>query len=157
AAMLLPALSAAKSRAYAVQCASNLKQMQLGWHMYAGENNDSLMPNSPLGAGYSWCGGYTESWGASPGNIDPTIYQTNMLAPYMGGQLGVYRCPADNIPSDNGQRLRTYSMQGQMGTSFNFGNQVYAKYYLKMGDMTAPVPSDLIVFLEESMWTMNDG
>jgi hypothetical protein len=80
------------------------------------------------------------------------------MAPYMSGQLGVYRCPADNIDSANGQRIRTYSMQGQMGTSFNFGNQVYAKSYLRLTDITInPGPSDLIVFLEENMCSMNDG
>jgi len=37
----------------------------------------------------------------------------------MGGQLGVYRCPADNIPSANGQRLRTYSMNSQVGNIYS--------------------------------------
>ena len=49
AAILLPALAAAKSRAYAVQCASNIRQLQLGWNNYANDNDDSTMPNSPLG------------------------------------------------------------------------------------------------------------
>ena len=158
AAMLLPALASAKSRAYAIQCVSNLKQLQLGWQMYAGDNSDKVIANSPVGAGYSWCGGFSEAWVANPANVDPSIYQTNMMAPYMSGQLGVYRCPADRVPSDNGQRIRTYSMQGQLGTTLAYGNQVYAKSYLKVGQITSnPGPSDMIVFLEESMISMNDG
>src|SRR5262249_27896667 len=71
---------------------------------------------------------------------------------------GVYRCPADNINSDNGQRIRTYSMQGQVGTTFNFGDQVNAKTYVKSTDITFnPGASDLIVFIEENMATLNDG
>jgi hypothetical protein len=116
------------------------------------------MPNSPLGAGVSWCGGSSENWGSNPANVDVDYYRTNLLAPYMGGQLGVYRCPADKIPSDNGLRIRTYSMQGQVGSTLSFGNQIYAKNYLKMGDITSnPGASELIVFLEENMYSMNDG
>ena len=159
AAMLLPALAAAKSKAYAIQCVSNVKQLQLGWHMYAGDNNDQLMANSPSTTpGVSWVGNYVEAWAANDANINKALYLTNMMAPYMTAQLGVYRCPADNIPSDNGQRIRTYSMQGQVGSTLSFGNQVYAKNYLKAGQITSnPGPSDLIIFLEESMLSMNDG
>src|SRR5438270_4160644 len=39
AAMLLPALSRAKAKAIATQCMSNYKQIQLGWIMYAHDNN----------------------------------------------------------------------------------------------------------------------
>lgn len=160
AAMLLPALAKAKARAVEVQCVNNVKQLQVGWNMYLGDSGDVMMPNSPLSAaGATWVGGGTESWGASPANTNIQYYETNLMAPYMGGQLAVYRCPADQIPSDNGQRIRTYSMQGQVGTLKNYGNQVYAKAYLKMSDVTgsSPGPSDLIIFLEENMCSMNDG
>jgi len=154
AAMLLPALSAAKSKAYQAQCVSNLKQLQLGWVVYAGDFNDVLMPNSPStgGSGLSWVGSAAvEDWGFRDGNTNSMLYQTNLMAGYMSSQLGVYRCPADIVPSDNGQRLRTYSMQGQVGSTLAYGNQAYAKSYLKMGSITSdPGPSDLIVFLEES-------
>jgi prepilin-type N-terminal cleavage/methylation domain-containing protein len=150
AAMLLPALAAAKSKAYAAQCVSNIKQLQLGWIMYAGDSNDYMMPNSPSTApGVSWVGRYAEDWVASDANIDPTIYQTNLMSSYMTAQLSVYRCPADNIPSDNGQRIRTYSMQGQIGGTLQY--QSYARTYQKMSQINGfPGPSDLIVFVEEN-------
>ena len=45
AAMLLPALAAAKSRAYNIQCVSNLKQVMLGVTLFANDNDDRLPYN----------------------------------------------------------------------------------------------------------------
>lgn len=44
AALLLPALSAARERAKQAQCGSNLRQIGLALHMYAGEYQDRLPP-----------------------------------------------------------------------------------------------------------------
>ena len=44
AAMLLPALSAAKNRAKAIACTNNNKQIALATMMYVGDNNDALPP-----------------------------------------------------------------------------------------------------------------
>jgi len=156
AAMLLPALAAAKSKAYSAQCISNVKQLQLGWVVYAGDFNDAMMPNSPsTDPSVSWIGQTAvEGWDAIDSNTNPAIYKANLMSGYMTSQLGVYRCPADNIPSDNGQRIRTYSMQGQVGyaaTPTVYGNETYAKHYNKLSDITGgPGPSDLIVFVEEN-------
>jgi len=45
ASLLLPALGRAKSAASSTSCLNNLKQLQVGWLMYAHENNDSIPPN----------------------------------------------------------------------------------------------------------------
>jgi prepilin-type N-terminal cleavage/methylation domain-containing protein/prepilin-type processing-associated H-X9-DG protein len=42
AALLLPALSSAKQRAKRLQCTANLKQWGMCFHMYAGDNDDSM-------------------------------------------------------------------------------------------------------------------
>ena len=54
AAMLLPALSAAKQRAYVTSCLNNVKQISIGAAIYANDSNDWLMPVNPLGvSGYN--------------------------------------------------------------------------------------------------------
>ena len=42
AAMLLPALAAAKKKALSIKCLNNMKQWGLGFHMYSDENNDKV-------------------------------------------------------------------------------------------------------------------
>lgn len=163
AAMLLPALSKAKGRALAIQCISNLKQLQLGWQTYAGDFNDYMVPNAPVGVSTnSWCSGSTVNWYNGNANTNPLPYQTSILAPYMSGQLGVYRCPGDKIPSANGVRIRSYSMNSQVGNlyiynttrSYNPGYRAYSKVTELLA---CPGPSMTFVFVEENMCTMNDG
>ena len=173
AAMLLPALSRSKAKALQVQCINNLKQLQLGWHMYAGDNNECMLPNSPLGAASatdptvnadSWCSHAQEAWGAVDANTNTFYYSTSIMAPYMGGQLGVYRCPADRIPSDNGLRLRSYSMNSQVGmdTPALVGltqgyNPGFATYGKVSQILNCPGPTQTFIFCEENMCSLNDG
>ena len=56
AAMLLPALSSAKRRAYDIQCVSNLKQMGLAYIMYAGDNQDQAPVHYSTATSVSWMG-----------------------------------------------------------------------------------------------------
>ena len=57
AALLLPVLSRAKDRARRTNCLNNLRQIGLGLHLYAGDNNDTL-PNIVVTNGmpfsYQW-------------------------------------------------------------------------------------------------------
>ena len=166
AAMLLPALSQAKIKAQVIQSLANIKQVQMGWQMYAGDNNDYMVPNAPLTAALSrntWCGTQGEDWHFSGANTNPAQYTASIIGPYMGNQLGVYKCPGDNIPSENGPRIRSYSMNGQMGMSdptaranclaWNPGYQVF----IKVSDLKQLAPVNAFIFCDETMYSLNDG
>ncbi len=168
AAMLLPALSKAKVKALTTQCLSNKKQIAIAAVMYTGDFNDFLVPNAALGSALSalgWCNGnMAEGWQSQAANIDPNAYTTNCLASYVAGQLKVYKCPADNIPSDNGDRIRTISMNGMMigGIPPALVNSLYVyntgwKQFFKQNDLNTLRPVNAWVFCDEAMYTMNDG
>ena len=44
AAMLLPALNKARAKAFAVECAGNLKGISQGAYLYIGDNDDFVLP-----------------------------------------------------------------------------------------------------------------
>lgn len=164
AALLLPALSKAKSKALAAKCVNNLKQMALGWQMYAGDFNDYMVPNAPLGVSdaKTWSSGQIEDWGTADANTNPVPYLTSILAPFMGNQLGVYKCPADSIPSSNGQRLRSYSMSSAVGNVYTAAiTKAYNPgfgAYIKIGEIiSCPGPTETVVFAEENMCSLQDG
>src|SRR5437588_1016052 len=107
AAMLLPALSKAKQKAQGIGCLSNLKQLQLGWYLYSGDNNEQIvrtagldalintLPNAgtdPGNKSYNqWCYG---SMDTSPGNTDIRLLQLGLMFPYVKS-VGDYKFPAD--------------------------------------------------------------
>ncbi len=164
AALLLPALARAKSKAWQTQCLSNKKQMQIAVALYAGDFTDYIVPNAPLGGtdAQCWCPSGTEDWHQSTINTNWPLYNACILGPYLVGQVGVYKCPADNIPSDNGPRIRSVSMQGQMGNCYvqtlTEGYNPGWQAYVKLSDIISPLaPSDAIVFLDENMCNLNDG
>jgi prepilin-type N-terminal cleavage/methylation domain-containing protein len=170
AAMLLPALARAKVQAQITKCLSNKHQIQLACAMYNQDYNDYLVPNAPAGvAGTNgWCdGSMGEDWTNAPANIDPTYYSgsaihvANCLAPYVAGNLQMYKCPGDNINSLNGDRIRSISMNCMMGAWIP-GLPVYDSFkgfqlFYKVHDMTKIPPAGLWIFCDESMYSLNDG
>jgi prepilin-type N-terminal cleavage/methylation domain-containing protein/prepilin-type processing-associated H-X9-DG protein len=166
AALLLPALARARNKAYGAGCRNNLKQLQLAATMYKDENNGYLLPNAPAnwgltGGGKSWIdAGYVEGWSFTlPGNTNLALYTDALLAPFVANQIGVYQCPADRVPSANGRRLRSYSMNGQMGAVYitNHNLDTQGRQYVKETDLTLPTPCDAIIFADENADSIGDG
>jgi prepilin-type N-terminal cleavage/methylation domain-containing protein len=167
--LLLPALARAKLQAQKSQCLNNVKQLQLAAFMYKDDNGGVLLPNSPFsppgiaGPGEAWIDSDTsdEGWAALEGNTNFVLYTDGLLAPYVANQIGVYKCPGDIIPSANGQRLRSYSMNGQMGAVYmaqkNFNDDYPAIQYIREADVECPTPSMAFVFCDENPGTINDG
>ena len=177
AALLLPSLSRARSKAQAVQCMNNGKQMMIAWRLYSEDNSDKL-PTAWGYAGSEWIPFDLEmSWtgnavtdGRNPNNWDvELVIKKSLLWPYCGNSTGIWRCPADNIYSCiatsgplKGQsmpRQRSISMLSWFGSidadSFA-GCSGYTKYK-KLGQVLNPGPSMTIVFLDERCDSINDG
>src|SRR6267378_4709183 len=104
AAMLLPALSQAKIRAQGISCLNNMRQLQIGSILYAGDNNDFL-PGNSAGGGIApnapnWVAGSFASLyfnpNATPANDSPAGASTNI---FFLGVLG------DNDPGGSGMQL----------------------------------------------------
>jgi prepilin-type N-terminal cleavage/methylation domain-containing protein/prepilin-type processing-associated H-X9-DG protein len=174
AAMLLPVLSHAKMQAWKAQSANNVRELQLGALMYANDNNSVLLPNAPfpppvLPSSKEWIdvssANYVEGLQDQIGNTNVTLYTDALLAPFLSGEVGVYKSPADIIPSSNGQRIRSYSMNGQMGCIYLAANHFNddsgpppALQYSRESDLKDPItPSQGFVFCEENPYSINDG
>ena len=112
AALLLPALTAAKSKAYRIQCNSNERQLMLAVLMYAGDNNDRL----PTGLNANGTPGYqisldVQNTAAVGGLLVNVLFWTRLKCPHLAGD-------AVTIPA-NMERL----LMSQKGTTarWHFG------------------------------------
>ena len=172
AAMLLPALSKAKARATGVQCLGNLKQLQLAWQMYAGDNNDFIPGNhwySEAGFGGSargsqnWLTGYESATAAD--NADNT--NTALFLDPKWSSLGsyvtvakVYRCPASRVLVQEGDELfplaRTVSMNGWMGYTNQPDNPGFISFR-KTTSFTKMSATDAFAFIDERDDSVDDG
>jgi prepilin-type N-terminal cleavage/methylation domain-containing protein/prepilin-type processing-associated H-X9-DG protein len=181
AAMLLPALSKAKTRAEGTKCMNNLKQLTLGWVMYAGDNTEQLArngnrANSPAGlaasdpsfqsggANAQWCPGRMDA-GTSP--YDDSFIKAGLIYPDVGN-VAVYRCPADRSvyppnTSYGKPRVRSMSMNCWLNpiASWN-ATQGYSgpnalRDFRKTTDLTSPGPTMTFVFIDENPDSIDDG
>jgi prepilin-type N-terminal cleavage/methylation domain-containing protein len=171
AALLLPALAKAKLKAQRITCLSNQKQLTYAWLMYADDNVGRLTPNasSSMPNADSWVNGVMKWDTASmsppwPDNYDITKLSGSLLGPYCSRATGIYKCPGDRVPGAKGPRVRSISMNGQMGgisTQPNVLNQYGpgANYqiYVRQTDIMRPNPTMAWVFIDEHADSINDG
>ena len=165
AAMLLPALTKAKSKAQGVACLNNGKQMMMAWRLYVDDNQDKVPPSYGPG---TWLDGWMDFTPGNPSNwnIEQDI-KKSLLWPYCGNSAGIWKCPADKStakPTSGpfaGQivpRVRSISMSGWFDSSdvAGFGPPGF-KIYKKLSGLTDPGPSMTWVFLDEREDSINDG
>lgn len=170
AAMLLPALAKAKSKALQTACLNNQKQLQLAWGMYADDNGDKLVVNAKSAANGTdnWVQGDMNPSDGGHGTdyTNTTLIQAGLLYNYLKS-VAVFHCPADILPDTrqtppNTQRVRSYSINCYMNSddmwSSHAGGQ--AGIYTinkKTTDIKHPTPSSAIVYIEEVQYSIDDG
>jgi prepilin-type N-terminal cleavage/methylation domain-containing protein/prepilin-type processing-associated H-X9-DG protein len=127
AAILLPVLSAAKDRAKRTVCLNNLKQIDVAFQLYAGENQD-LLPTQP-----------NTTFGGVATNIWALFYKP-LVMKYVGltGQPSpndkVFDCPADEFWYSNAVLIN--------GSFFLSSNGLYTSYeYNGLGGTSDPPPT----------------
>jgi prepilin-type N-terminal cleavage/methylation domain-containing protein/prepilin-type processing-associated H-X9-DG protein len=176
AALLLPALSRARDRAYAIGCLNNTRQLALAWHLYADDHADRLAYNLGGDAtrktvahktNLNWVNNLLDWESNNPDNTNTATLTEASLGPYVNRNVSVYRCPADNVLSANQRaagwsaRVRSYSMNAMVGDAgelsnrgFNQNNPDYVQFFtLTM----IPHPVEIFVFLDEHPDSINDG
>ena len=131
AALLLPALNRAKDKARTTQCLNNLKQLQLGWHLYSLDFLDAMPGNDQYGVGSNdliWAlGGMTYETAPFESFYFPTVANLAVLEAGTAGSIGsyvkngvVYRCPSDQSHIILGgarlDRVRSYSANDYLGS-----------------------------------------
>jgi prepilin-type N-terminal cleavage/methylation domain-containing protein/prepilin-type processing-associated H-X9-DG protein len=158
AALLLPALASAKSKALNISCLNNLKQLEVCWHLYAMDYNDYLPPNNfvydiisdtPLDQGGSWC------TNLAPFDATPVGVEGGMLFAYNRSDA-IYHCPADRstIQTHAGQllpqtRFRSYNMSQSIdGPNYDGTLSTDVPTFSKFTAIRNPNPDACIVFLD---------
>lgn len=167
AAMLLPALAGAKQKAQRVYCLNNTKQLVLCWILYSGDNEERIVGN-PSNTG-PWVqdheNGDAMDWFNSTINTNARALvmpsSDSLFLPY-NNNPGIYRCPGDLVPSDNGLRVRSYTLSMALNNSaadglYKHTSPVTGREYFrakKTSDLLHPGPATSYAFLDESPNTL---
>ncbi len=127
AAMLLPALAAAKAKATRTICLNNNKQLGLAIHMYTNDNRESLPWPCWGGTGGAPAGWLYQtlppSYSQAVYNLNPAAFEATRLTAIQGGVLyqyaqnvKIFQCPLDRAGDpatsffSRGQQLSSYVM-----------------------------------------------
>lgn len=176
--MLLPALAKSKTKAQAVQCLNNLRQLQICFRLYADDQNGVFMPN--IYGNDGWVKGSVDFNGANPSNWDRQTLmdpRSAVLGPYTKNP-DIYRCPADwttVLRPGVGRVKRIRSVAASQAVGSWPGAPATIGYWLDSGNVGGSVqnpggkwrcfgkdsdvtrPSQIWVFIDEHPASVNDG
>lgn len=148
---------------------NNTKQLQLGWYMYAGDNNDRLVPNrdglnvGKAAADAAWVGGWLDFNNGNTDNTNVALlidHERYPYAAYLGKNVGmssqIFKCPADRAKIARGIRVRSLSMNNYVGDlSRVWTSPSRFIQCRKQADIKNPVM--MTVLLDEREDSINDG
>lgn len=158
-------------------CIANFEQLSLAWSLYAVDNNAKLVGNpdgfaaSQTASKSAWAGGTLDT--TSDATNTEFLVSHRSPAGKFGGLLGVYvkrdytifRCPEDQsyvtISGRRIPRVRSVSMNGYMdgepeSSGLNSWTSTAFKTFRKTSDIISLKPSNALVFIDESEYTIDD-
>ena len=156
AALLMPSMAAARSRARQVSCQSNLRQLALCLPMYSADNGGKLAENVPGSES-------PDSW--VRGNMTRQQDMTNQL-PIIQGKLypyashpNLYRCPADQAQLTGMPRVRSYSMNGWVGSRYMDKQSQPNRFrtFVRDSELTAAGPATIWQIIDEHEASIDDA
>lgn len=177
--LLLPALANAKVRAQSMQCMNHTRQLMLAWTQYAGDHDDRVANNfgvtetqAEIAAGTfrNWVNNVM-NWSTDQGITNQFYVKNGVMAPYLSGNLGVYKCPADNYLSTSQRaqgwsgRTRSLAMNAFFGP-YNYDrastwaggrNTFFNNYRQFLKTSGIPNAAQMFVILDEQADSINDG
>lgn len=108
-----------------------------------------------------WDVGMLPAW---PQNYDTTLLNGSLLGPYCCRSTGIYKCPGEEVPGRKGPRVRSISMNGQMGGISTqpdllnqYGGGKNFKVFYEQVAISSPNPSMAWVFIDEHADSINGG
>jgi prepilin-type N-terminal cleavage/methylation domain-containing protein/prepilin-type processing-associated H-X9-DG protein len=167
AALLFPALSKAKAKAYRAACQNNVKQLSVCWLSYAHDNNDALPETyffHPTGAinTNTWVRGTVDDHPIF-GQVESGVLDSTNVNCLKYGSIWkyntspeIYRCPADKSTTAGKPRVRSYSINSWMGGAPLPGQNNY-RVYRKDSEINSPSPSSAAVIIDEHEKSINEG
>lgn len=186
AAMLLPALAKAKTKAQGIHCLNNEHQIALGWRMWSDDNTEWLVTcqgtkaNPAVGPNWdtrpNWITGQLNYTPGNPSNynLDQDIRPSALnsftgtpLWPYVGKSAPVFKCVADKstaLDTANNRlpRVRSISMsqvfeRGGWLDSGGSPNGGSLNWRVYQKMTDIVLPSKTFVFIDEHPGSINDA
>jgi len=159
--LLLPALGRAQARSLRAACQNHLRQLQICWQLYAGDNHDVMPPNNfvylftPGDTNSGTLGADNLTWCRSIAPLDdyPINDDTSLLFRYNQNQA-IYHCPGDRSTVTN-QPAKLRNRSYNMSNSINMSS---ANSYRKTTEI--PRPTELFTFIdthENAIWDATFG
>lgn len=165
AAMLLPALGRAKTRALGLSCMNNVKQLQACYQLYSNDNGDRLLDNSVAGSSSpgvnAWIKGNVQGPHSATYDQDP---KQGSLFIY-NSSLAIYKCPASrayikNLLGWGGGAMvphnRSYSLSVWLGSNLG-GSESSIAGLIASKQSTIRNHSQTSVFIEENQISIDNG
>jgi len=174
--LLATAVAKAKTKAYAISCISNVRQLTLGALLYATDQDDRLPYN--LGssatkrgtaprADYNWVNNILNWDVLNSDNTNVAFVTKGRFSQYISRAAPIYRCPADRALSEDQKqagwngRVRSYSMNamvGDAGENSRWGTNIFNPEYKQFKRTTEIAqPTRIFIFVDEHPDSINDG